>query len=61
MKRLVRGPLRKGLRRLGYDVVRVPPGDPSPAVHPADFDEHTVAVIERIEGLTLTSPERIPP
>lgn len=59
MKRLVTGPLRRGLRRVGYDVVRLPSSEPGPMVHPADFDDHTVAVIERIAGFTLTSPERV--
>lgn len=59
MRRLVTAPLRRGLRGLGYDVVRAPAEQPGRAVHPADFDAHTVSVIECTADFTLTSPERV--
>lgn len=58
MKQVVARPVRRALRRMGYDVVRVP-GDVAPDPLPPDCDDFTASVIERIGPYTLTSHERV--
>lgn len=48
--------VRRGIRRLGYDLV---PRDGSGGSFTADFDDHTRSVVELVRGHTLTSAERI--
>ena len=47
-------PLRKGLRRLGYDIVRT-----SGTAWPGDFTADEVALCRRVAPRTMTSPEAL--
>lgn len=57
MRTLVTRPIRGLLWRLGYDVVRRT--DEHAVTYPPDFDADLVALCERVQPFTLTSPERI--
>lgn len=54
----LRGRVRQGLRRAGFDVVRVAPDQP-PATPPGDVDEQVAATLEAVRPYTLTGPERV--
>lgn len=59
--------VRRMLRRLGYDIVRVSAHEPGPSagvfgaepVIPPDFDPDTAATVRAVQGYTVTPPERI--
>lgn len=51
-------PVRRALRRYGYDLTRLPRGK-QPFSYPLDFDEPAKAVCAAVEPYTLTRPERI--
>ena len=48
--------VRRGMHRLGYDVVR---RSPVGLVIPRDFDEETTATVRAVTPYTLTTPERV--
>jgi O-methyltransferase len=50
-------PLRKLLRRMGFDVVRYRP--PEPPSWPLDFDDAMREVASRVAPFTMISPERL--
>lgn len=54
-------PVRRGLKALGYGLVRLSPGPQAtaPSALPPDFDPETAAVVEATRPYTLTSPERV--
>ena len=51
-------PVRRALRRYGYDLTRLPRGK-QPFTYPLDFDDAAKAVCAAVEPYTLTRPERI--
>ncbi|MGH9247374.1 MAG: TylF/MycF/NovP-related O-methyltransferase [Acidimicrobiales bacterium] len=63
VRRSVARPVRAGLRRFGYDIVRRAgtsgSGTGTRAAFPPDFDADTIALIETVQPYTLTGPERI--
>ena len=50
--------VRRLIRRSGFDVVRLP-GGPTASPYPPDFSADVLEVLDRIEGRTMTSPERV--
>jgi hypothetical protein len=54
IKRVVTSPVRRVVRRMGFELVRIPSHP-----YPADMDGFVVDVIERVRPYTLTSHERI--
>ena len=46
-------PLRRGLRKLGYDIV------PTRSAWPSDFSETDIALYRRVSERTMTSPEAV--
>ncbi len=50
---------RRGLRRLGYDVVHTPGSGVQVTAPPRGVDERTAATIQAVAPYTLTGPERV--
>lgn len=55
----VRGGVRRGLRRLGYDLVRTSAAASQPPSAPPDVDAQVAATIDAVRPYTLTGPERV--
>lgn len=51
--------VRRGVRRLGYDVVRAPAPQPPGPIAPAGVDEQTAKTVLAVAAYTLTGPERV--